>query len=157
MNRKQNVDMKICSVKDELELSQDSVIIRRRGVGNALAAGLNGERSIPISTITAIQVKMGGWTPGYILFSYAGSKPFRGGLIEATQDPDAFIFEKRLNNDVALFKEKVEELRRAAIEGTGRSTEQSLGDELMKLVKLRDAGVLSNAEFEIAKKKLLGS
>jgi hypothetical protein len=73
-----------------------------------MASGLNGERTINISTITAIQVKSGGWLPGYILFSYAGSKPFGGGILQATQDPDAFVFQKELNNEIKVFKEAVE-------------------------------------------------
>src|ERR1035438_1789121 len=76
--------------------ADDNIIIRRHGVAHAMAAGLTGERMIPISTLTAIQLKLGvWWSPGFILFSYAGSKPFMGDIIEATQDPDAFRSEER--------------------------------------------------------------
>ncbi|HUW38091.1 MAG TPA: SHOCT domain-containing protein [Rhodocyclaceae bacterium] len=148
--------MKIESVKDELELTDDSVIIRKRGVANTLAAGLNGDRAIPISTITAIQLKLGGWMPGYILFSYAGSKPFNGGLIDATQDPDAFIFNKALNGEIQSFKEKVELAMRASKQpNSSGSASQSLSDELRKLVALKDEGALTQDEFTAAKKRLL--
>jgi hypothetical protein len=47
-------------------------------------------------------------TLGYILFSYAGSETFMGGIWEATQDPDTFLFGKELNAQVADFKARVE-------------------------------------------------
>jgi hypothetical protein len=100
-------------------------------------------------------MKRGGFLPGYILFAYAGSKPFYGGMIEATQDPDAFIFEGALNNQVSEFKTKLEELMRAAKASKSNVAPVSLADELSKLVTLRDSGVLSQDEFDAAKRKLL--
>ena len=47
----------IWSKLDELELAGDKVVIRRRGIANMLASGLNGERMINISTLTGIQMK----------------------------------------------------------------------------------------------------
>jgi hypothetical protein len=150
--------MKIVSINSELELADDNIIIRRSGVAHAMAAGLTGERMIPISTLTAIQLKLGvWWSPGFILFSYAGSKPFMGGIIEATQDPDAFIFQKELNDDVSAFKAKVEKILRDSKQQT-RSTPNPSGtltDELGKLAELKQQGVLSQEEFDAAKKKLL--
>ncbi|MGH7113558.1 MAG: DUF4429 domain-containing protein [Stellaceae bacterium] len=148
--------MKITSVRDELELSGDNVIIRKRGVGNAMASGLNGERSIAICTITAVQLKTAGWLPGYILFSYAGSKPFRGGLIEATQDPDAFVFEKARNEEIIEFKKRVDEIMLSLkAKPSEKAAANNLADELMKLATMRESGILSQVECEAAKKKLL--
>ena len=147
--------MKITSVKDELELSGDNVVIRKRGVANAMPSGLNGERTIPICTITAIQVKTAGWLPGYILFSYAGSKPFLGGLIEATQDPDAFVFEKARNDQVVEFKTQIEEIMLSLKANSSEKLANNLADELMKLAAMKESGILSQAEFEAAKTKLL--
>lgn len=149
--------MKIVSINNELELSGDNIIIRRRGVAHALAAGLTGERMIPISTLTAIQLKLGAWwSPGFILFSYAGSKPFMGGIIEATQDPDAFLFKKEQNDEVSAFKAKVEKLLRDSKQASSAPNPSgTLTEEIRKLAELKQQGVLSQAEFEAAKKKLL--
>jgi hypothetical protein len=147
--------MKITSVKDELEICGDYVVIRRRGAANAMALGINGERSIAIATITSIQLKTAGWLPGYILFSYAGSKPFRGGIVEATQDPDAFIFEKAKNDEVTEFKRKLEGIMLALRSQVSEQSSNSLSAELLKLAGMKDQGILSEAEFEAAKKKLL--
>jgi hypothetical protein len=128
----------------------------KKGCGQFFASGLNGERSIPVSTITAIQLKLGGWTPGYILFSYAGSKPFNGGLLEATHDPDAFIFQKTFNSDVEKFKVAVElAMRQSKIQHPASSA--STADELRKLADLKTDGILSSEEFDTAKRKLLES
>lgn len=147
----------IYSQLDSLKLEGDCVKIHRRGIANALAAGLNGERTILISSISSVQIKPAAWlSPGYILFSYAGSKPFMGGLIEATQDPDAFIFGQESNEEIAEFKMKVEEKIResrcpAPISNPSRA---SLPDEIRKLAELKQQGLLSQEEFEAAKRKL---
>jgi hypothetical protein len=155
--RQNEITAKIRSRDDELQLDGDKIYIRRRGVANALAAGLNGERTILISSLTAIQMKPGGvFSPGYILFSYAGSKPFMGGLIEATQDPDAFIFERALNDQVAIFKAKVENIVRVSKQASqSTASPATLADELRKLAELKQQGILSQEEFDVAKKKLL--
>ncbi|HEY5345043.1 MAG TPA: SHOCT domain-containing protein [Verrucomicrobiae bacterium] len=157
LQKKKAGRMKIVSINNELELADDNIIIRRRGVAHAMAAGLTGERMIPISTLTAIQLKLGvWWSPGFILFSYAGSKPFMGGMIEATQDPDAFIFQKELNDEVSAFKAKVEKiLRDSKQQANSNNTSGTITDELRKLADFRQQGILSQEEFDAAKKKLL--
>ncbi len=140
---------------DELELTESSVIIRKRGIANAMASGINGDRAIAIESLTAIQLKLGGLMPGYILFAYAGSKPFRGGLIEATQDPDAFVFNKSNNKDIEAFKAELDRRMNAARTPRATAQQLSVADELGKLAKLKADGILSTEEFETAKKKLL--
>lgn len=148
----------IYSNQDSLELRGDTITIKKRGWANALASGMNGARTIQVSTITAIQMKPAGMMMGYILFSYAGSKPFMGGMWEATQDPDAFLFGRDLNGQVAEFKAQVEKKMRELKQPAPASPNNSLGtltDELRKLAEFKNQGILSEAEFEAAKKKLL--
>jgi hypothetical protein len=96
-------------------------------------------------------------TLGYILFSYAGSKPFMGGIWEATQDPDAFLFTNDLNGQVAEFKAKVEKkMRDSKQPAPANNSAGTLTDELRKLAEFKNQGILSQAEFDAAKKKLLG-
>ena len=158
--QKYETTAKIHSLKDELELAVDKIIIRRRGVLNALTAGINGERTILISSLTAIQMKPGGmFSAGYIVFSYAGSKPYSGGMLAATEDPDAFFFAQNLNEQVASFKSKVEKIMRDSKQTpqtpSPSNSSGTLADELCKLAELKQQGILSQAEFEAAKKKLL--
>jgi len=103
-------------------------------------------------------MKPAGMMMGYILFSYAGSKPFMGGMWEATQDPDAFLFGKDLNGQVAELKALVEKKMREAKQpaaAPANNAPASLTDELRKLAEFKNQGILSQAEFEAAKKKLL--
>jgi ribosomal protein L7/L12 len=147
----------IYSNQDTLELRGDTITIKKRGWANALASGMNGARTIQVSTITAIQMKPAGMMMGYILFSYAGSKPFMGGMWEATQDPDAFLFGKNLNGQVAEFKTQVEKKMRESKQPAPAPANNSSGtltDELRKLAEFKNQGILSQAEFETAKKKL---
>ena len=141
--------------KSEMELTGDCVVIRKRGLANAMASGINGDRSITVSTITAVQIKLGGWTPGYILFSYPGSKPFDGGMVQAAHDPDVFLFPKSLNDEVTAFKAKVEQMMRDSKKASPVASSSSLAEEIRKLSSLRDDGILSQEEFDSAKKKLL--
>jgi hypothetical protein len=148
----------IYSNLDSLELRGDTVTITKRGWANALASGMNGARTIQISTLTAIQMKPAGIMMGYIIFSYAGSKPFMGGMWEATQDPDAFLFGRDLNGEVAEFKAQVEKKMRESKQPAPAPANNSSGtltDELRKLAEFKNQGILSQAEFEAAKKKLL--
>jgi hypothetical protein len=79
-----------------------------------------------------------------------------GGIIEATQDPDAFIFQKELNDEVSTFKAKVEKILRDSKQATPASNfPPALTDEIRKLAELKQQGILSQEEFDAAKKKLL--
>jgi hypothetical protein len=149
--------MTIFSKQDTLKLQGDTITIRKRGWANALASGMNGDRTIQISSLTAVQMKPAGMiTLGYILFAFAGSKPFMGGIWEATQDPDAFLFTNDLNGQVAEFKTKVEtKMRESKKSAPGNHPSATLTDELRKLAEFKNQGILSEAEFEAAKKKLL--
>jgi len=144
--------------QDTLTLSGETVTIQKRGWANALASGMNGDRTIQVSSLTAVQMKPAGMvTLGYILFSYAGSKPFMGGIWEATQDPDAFLFTNDLNGQVAEFKAKVEKkMRDSKQPAPANNSAGTLTDELRKLAEFKNQGILSQAEFDAAKKKLLG-
>jgi Short C-terminal domain len=155
--KKYETTAKIYSLKDELELAGDKIIIRRRGVLNALTAGINGERTILISSLTAIQMKPGGrFSAGYIVFSYASSKPYAGGMFAATEDPDAFFFAQDLNEQVSSFRSKVEKIMRDSKQAPSSSNSSgTLTDELRKLAELKQQGILSQEEFDAAKKKLL--
>jgi hypothetical protein len=141
---------------NELELTDTSVVIRNRGALNAMAAGISGEREIGIGSITGVQLKLGGFLPGYIRFSYAGDRPFAGGLYAAAQDPDVFMFNKSGNDQVLALKKLLDEKMRALKSHPLPPQTFSLADEIAKLAKLKDEELLTGAEFDAAKKRLLG-
>lgn len=71
---------------DYLTVYDDRVIIKHKGLLNALAMGVKGDKTIYLSDVTAIQYKKPGFTAGYLQFSVPGGKENIGGAFGATQD-----------------------------------------------------------------------
>ena len=152
----QTNEMVIRSQGDTLELANDKVIIRRLGASGKMPGGANGDRVIDIAALTGIQMKPASTVSGYIFFSHADSEPFTGGISEATQEPDAFIFGQELNEELANFKWKVEQLMHEFKKHAAtHHPKGTFVDELRSLAELKHQGLLTAEEFEAAKKKLL--
>ena len=67
--------------------------IDRKGFGRA--GHSEGERRIPLASITAVQLRQGRvFTDGFIRFAFAGSPEFRGGLQNAMRDENAVTFRR---------------------------------------------------------------
>jgi hypothetical protein len=148
--------LRVYSNGDWVELSGETITICKTGLANMLASGMNGERSISIAGLTAVQLKLGGlWSPGYMLFAYAGSKPFMGGVWDATQDPDSFMFSQDLNERMSDFKKRVDEAMREFRQPGQGAGHPPLGNQLRELYDLKIQGILSQDEYETAKRKLL--
>jgi hypothetical protein len=140
----------------ELEFRDGRVLIRKKGLRSFLVQGPSGERSIPVASITAIQMKPGGlFLNGFIQFSYAGGKQFTGTMMDAASDPDAVIFGNGCNDEIRQFKALVESAMETQITASTSVPTTSLPDELRKLAQLRDEGILTDAEFAEAKQRLL--
>lgn len=141
---------------NEMELVGDQVIIRKYNFAGALVYGMIGDRSISIASITAIQVRHAVFlNPGRIIFSYPGNKPFVGGVSQTWEDPDIFLFGVELNQQVEDFKNAVESIMRNMRQPAPPLNSTTLPDEIRKLAEMKQQGLLSEEEFESAKKKLL--
>ncbi len=139
----------------KIELLDDMLVIRRYGVGSFFNHGLKGEKRIPYASITIVQIKEPGLTTGYIQFGVAGGNESRGGVRGALHDENTVLFRKKVREDFRKVRDIVEQ-RAAAARGGGKPASISLADELGKFAALRDAGVLTDAEFAEQKAKLLG-
>ena len=142
-----------------LEIHEDHLTIQPQGVSALLAKGLKGKKHIPFNSITSIQVKNAGFVArGYIQFTIPGGIESRGGLFEALLDENTFAFGEDNNNRVAVIKNYIEarikELRNPPPSQVTAST--SLADELAKLAALKNQGLLSDEEFQAAKRRLIG-
>jgi hypothetical protein len=73
-----------------IEIFEDKLVIQRKGALAFLAHGLSGEKSIPFSSITAVQFKKAGFTNGYIQLSVAGG--VESGVWDATTDENTVMF-----------------------------------------------------------------
>jgi hypothetical protein len=152
-----NVKIESADRKASMEIVDDDVVIRSRGIATMLARGMQGQRSIAIRSITSVQVKLGSlFVPGYINLSYPGGKEFRGGVTAATQDPDTLVFNRAINAEVEKFAAEINRRRASLHRAGGTTTMHSPADEVAKLAELHKTGHLSDEEFAAAKRKALG-
>lgn len=131
-----------------------TVKIQPKGFSNFInKGGSKGEKSIPITSISAIQFKEPGLTTGYIQFAYSGSTETKGGTSAAIKDENSITFFKR---ELKKAKELIKLIEMKRHESSFPSiTSQSAADEILKMKKLMDAGILTKEEFEAKKKQLL--
>lgn len=141
-----------------IELTKDHIIIRRKGLLSFATTGLSGEKSIKLSEITSIQIKMAGlFINGFIHFGYRGGFDKVTGMTDAIRDENSVIFTFGQNKEFKILKESIEKFRATELERERYrpAATLSVADEIEKLASLRDRGVLTEAEFEIRKRKLL--
>ena len=147
----------------------DFVTIIRTGVGTITIG--SSEKRIPVSSVTAVQwrspVKKG--PAGWIQFSFGGgnerrSTGFGRQGISSAFDENTVRFNHDQGKNFQLLRTQIDEAIAAqGPSGTATSpaTPQivatSVADELKKLAELRDSGVLTEAEFDAQKAKLLES
>src|SRR5712691_6899148 len=134
-------------------LFNDRIRIGRKGMGTFFTHGLKGDKEIQLSSISSIQFKQAGsMSVGYIQFGFHGGQESKGGVFAAASDENTVMFKK--SQQVAF-----EALRSAAQGRLGKplvGVAVSAADEIEKLSKLRDQGILTNEEFESKKRQLLG-
>jgi hypothetical protein len=160
----------------DLAVDDDWVTISRSNRRSKLTHGFDGDKRIPISSITAVQFKavgkygnmlgklnkspdsMVGPATGYIQFVVLGSQESKRGLNAAQYDENTVMFNNVGQPDFEKIRDFVEkrivELRQAP--STTVVKEVDVADQLLKLSQLRDQGILTQDEFDAQKAKLLG-
>lgn len=90
-------------------------IARKSNFTNVMLQGLDGEKSIVLSQITAYQLKAPGKTTGYLQIVYPGSQDTKGGVFDAVKDENTIIF---LQDDIPKIKEIKDILESTIIRNT---------------------------------------
>ena len=140
-----------------VELFQNHVVIRRKGFANVLTQGVQGDKSILLNSITAIQfLKPRGVLGGLIQFTILGGREFGGGMMEATKDENAIIFTKAQEPMFLSLKQIIED-RIASVNDVMEVSRHSGATELVELAELVDKGFLTRSEFDARKAIILGS
>jgi hypothetical protein len=160
MNKGEQMEQKYTmkGVQDLLEVFEDKITITPKGVLGFLNKGIKGTKEIPFASIVAVQFKeAGAMFSGYLQFTIPGGNESKGGILAAAKDENTFMFAHKKNNALAIEIKKyidvaIKELRKP--QPTVHTS--TLSDELQKLVKLKDDGILSDDEFQMAKMKLIG-
>lgn len=145
-----------------LEADNTKVTITRKGLRSFANRGSNGSQTIPFSTIIGIDFKPATLTAGHIGFTTAAGNQTTGGLgsqgIFANSDyskANTIVYRsKKANKDIEAIKERVEDFINKPKESDSSSTDSI--DELPKLKKMLDDGILTQEEFDAKKKQILG-
>lgn len=148
---------KVLGIDTDLEVFNDKVTITPKGMLGFLNKGLKGTKSIPFTSITAVQHKRAGLLTGYLQFTLPGGIESRGGILAAVDDENTFFFRTSENEIIEEIKAFIEcKTSEARNSGNVGKAPVSTADELLKLAKLKEQGLLSDDEFLKAKQKLLG-
>ncbi len=166
-----NIVYTMKGVGEILEVFEDRVKITPKGILGVMSKGFQGTKEIPFTSIVAVQFKKAGAIlSGYIQFTIPGENKSGNGIIAATKDGNTFMFAEKKNNELAIeIKEYIDsaiynlrtpqdtESKVNLDSSTPQETESKINllDELRELAKLKEQGVLSQEEFQLAKKKLL--
>lgn len=140
-----------------LMLTDTGVIIKRGAKGFLLGGGmLRGDKTIPYSSIVAVQLKKAGMTAGYIQLTLRGGSEAKSGLFQSATDENSINFHSAFggkNNELfAEAKKLIEE----KINTLSVPAKNSGLDDLEKLAALKEKGIISEEEFQAKKKQLLG-
>ena len=132
-------------------LTDTGVLIKRGLKGFFLGGGfLRGDKTIPYSSIIAVQLKKAGMTAGYLQLTLKGGSEAKGGLFQSATDENSVSFYNWKNKD---FEEAQGQIIKR-IHGDPQKTTSNL-DELEKLAGLKEKGIITQEEFEAKKKTLL--
>ncbi|MCL1464090.1 SHOCT domain-containing protein [Argonema galeatum] len=146
-------------VNGQLELLEDKIRIKRQGFLAFMNHGFKGDKEILIEHISAIQFKIAGpIMSGYIQFSFFGSQESKGGIFDASKDENTVMFIRQEQEQFENIKEQIEKKR------LGKKTpsiavplvNSSYIDELEKLASLREKGIITEEEFQVKKRQILG-
>ncbi len=144
-------------VQDFLEVFEDRISITPKGVLGFLNKGLKGTKEIPFTSIVAVQFKeAGALFNGYIQFTIPGGIENRSGIFAATKDENTVMFRENSNALAFEIKTYIDTAVRKLKTPEMKPPTASLSDELKNLAELKEQGILSEEEFQTAKKKLIG-
>jgi len=144
-----------------LQFDGQAITIKRSGFGARILAG-GGEKRIPVASITAVQWRKASLATGFIQFTLAGgierrSKPGQTGA-DAKRDENTVTFHARQQPAFEPIREAIEQAiaQQHAPQAAAPAAGGSIADELGKLAALRQQGIISDADFEQAKARLIG-
>jgi Domain of unknown function (DUF4429)/Short C-terminal domain len=144
----------------QVQFDGQYVTITRKGFLARATVG-KGEKRLHISQITAVQWKpAGAFVNGFIQFTLPGGNERRSAFgsqtKSAAQDENSVVFTKQQQSQFEKLRAALDQAIASQHAPQGQaSASSSLADELSKLAALRDQGILSDAEFEQQKARLL--
>ena len=120
------------------------------------------EKTLPIRSITSVEVKRPGAFSGFIQFSIAGGKALdstytlTGGAFDAAKDENSVVFVGTENYEIALTIKSYVETWASKHETRSALSGPPVAEEIRQLKTLLDEGLLTADEFAQKKKQILG-
>lgn len=144
-------------IQDLLQVYEDRLTIKPKGVLGFLNKGLKGTKEIPLRSIVAVEFRTAGaLVNGYLQFTIAGGNESKGGVFSAMKDENTFMFVKSANATAGEIKAYIDDrISSLNTPNPSQKTEKSLSEKIGELAALREKGLLSDDEFAAAKAKLL--
>ena len=146
-----------------LRVYEDRCVISVKGGVKALMFGsaLNGDKEFYYKDLTSVQFKNLGVTTGYIQFEYAGSHSGNNFASENSFTFSATLGTAKYNKLKDEMPGIYEDIRKRVNEAknvanTPIAAAISPAEELKKFKELLDMGIITQEEFDIKKKQLLG-
>ncbi|MGW2620333.1 DUF4429 domain-containing protein [Streptomyces sp. NPDC001500] len=148
----------------QIQFDGQYVTITRKGFLARATVG-KGEKRLHVSQIAATQWKPAGpFVNGFIQFTLPGGierrSAFGAQTANAAQDENSVVFTKKQQPEFEKLRAAVDQAiaaQHAPPAHAAPASSTSVADELTKLAALRDQGILSPAEFEQQKARLLGA
>ncbi|MCT3599263.1 DUF4428 domain-containing protein [Levilactobacillus brevis] len=143
-----------------LSVTNNAVVIDRKGIRSFANRGKTGTQKIPFQSITSIEFKRGGISHGQITFHTLGGDDKTAGFGNqglwangVYNNNNSIIFDASHNDKIQQIKDLVEP--KIGL-NTQPSQSVSPADELRKFKSLLDDGIITQEEFDTKKKQILG-
>jgi hypothetical protein len=140
-----------------IELHNDKIIIKRKGLIAKLDHGFSkGDKTIYLNQITGIELKTAGLKRGYMQFTLPGGiEHTKGGVGKGTsQDENTVEFFHAENNTAKKLKVEIE--KRKVNYSQPIASKEDGAEAIRKYKQLADDGIITQKEFEVKKKEILG-
>lgn len=143
-------------MKTTVTANDIGITISRKGLIGKSLHGLKGAKTIPYSSITAVQMKSGTMlTNGYLQLSLPGGVEATKGIQEAVKDENTVMFTKA-DNDLASELKQLIESHMGTAGAPAASASVNPVEQVKQLKELLDMGAITQQEFDAKKKDLLG-
>lgn len=147
--------------KSKVIIEDGKLTISRPGVISKFSHGFTGDKTMLIKNISAVQFKPAGFARGYLQFIFVGSKEVKSGIMGAIDENiiyfDAGFNKEKMNKNAKEIKDYIENYNsnKNLNNVTNIYSTTDKYDQLAKIKKLLDDGILSKEEFEKEKQKIL--
>lgn len=132
---------------------EDKVTFKAKGLLGFLELG--GQKTLPISKITSIQLHTGNiLSRGFIELSILGGLENSGGLFSSRNSENTIYFKNKHRKQAEAITEYLERI--ILNKDKASNIQSSAADEITKFKKLLDQGIITEDEFLKKKNELLG-